>query len=129
MATFRLHAHIDAPPRKVWEAVRDPLGLVEWMPGIDGGEMVSDSARKLRMGDIAVVEEIVTIDDELLRFQYSITEMPVPVEMHVSTIDVLSDGDGSLLIYGVDVKPDELAGILKPAIEGAVAGIKKHVES
>jgi carbon monoxide dehydrogenase subunit G len=128
MATLRETIHIDAPPAKVWAEVREPLGLITWMPGIDDGEMVGN-ARKLKMGEITVTEEIVTVDDDLRRFQYSITEMPVPVEMHVSTIDVLPDGDGTLLIYGVDVKPDELAGILAPAIQGAAAGIKKHVES
>jgi hypothetical protein len=129
MATIRVHTHVDAPPTDVWAAVRDPIGLVEWMPGIDGGEMVSDTARKLRMGDIAVVEEVVTIDDDLMRFQYTITEMPVPIETHLSTIDVLPDGDGTLLIIGVDVKPDQLAPLLQPAMEGALAGIKKHVET
>jgi hypothetical protein len=129
MATIRLHTHVDAIPRDVWKEVRDPIALVEWMPGIDGGEMVTDTARKLRMGDISIVEEIVTVDDDLMRFQYTITEMPVPIEAHLTTIDVLPDGDGSLLIIGVNVKPDELAPIIKPAMEGALAGIKNHVES
>jgi carbon monoxide dehydrogenase subunit G len=129
MATIRVHTHVDAPVQQVWDAVRDPIGLVEWMPGIDGGEMVTDTARKLTMGSISVVEDVVTIDDDLNRFQYTITEMPVPIESHLTTIDVLPDGDGSLLIIGVDVKPDELAGMIKPAMEGALAGIKNHVES
>jgi carbon monoxide dehydrogenase subunit G len=128
MATIRVHTHVDAPVQQVWDAVRDPIGLVEWMPGIDGGEMVTDTARKLTMGSISVVEDVVTIDDDLNRFQYTITEMPVPIESHLTTIDVLPDGDGSLLIIGVDVKPDELAGMIKPAMEGALAGIKNHVE-
>jgi hypothetical protein len=70
----------------------------------------------------------VTVDDDLRRFQYSITEMPIPVEYHLSTIDVLEDGDGTLIIYGVDVRPDMLSGILAPTIAGAVAGMKKHFE-
>lgn len=129
MATIRVHTHVDAPVKQVWEAVRDPIALVKWMPGIDGGEMVTDTARRLTMGDISVVEEVVTIDDDLNRFQYTITEMPVPIESHLTTIDVLPDGDGSLLIIGVDLKPDELAPVIKPAMEGALSGIKKHVES
>jgi uncharacterized protein YndB with AHSA1/START domain len=127
MATIRVHTHVDAPPEKVWDSVRDPIGLVAWMPGIDGGEMVGN-ARVLRMGDISVTEEIVTVDDDLRRFQYSITEMPVPIESHLTTIDVLPDADGSLLIIGVEVKPDGLAAMIQPAMEGALAGIKSHVE-
>ncbi len=128
MATMRETIHIDVPPDKVWAGVRDPLALLDWFEGLDGGEMVG-SARQLKMGDITVTEEIVTVDDDLRRFQYSITEMPIPVEYHLATIDVLEDGDGTLIIYGVDVKPDMLGDILAPTIVGATKGMKKHFEA
>jgi hypothetical protein len=127
MASLRETIHIDAPPEKVWATVREPLGLLEWFDGIDSGEMVG-SARVVRMGDIAVTEEIVTVDDDLRRFQYSITEMPIPIESHLSTIDVLPDGDGTLLVYSTDVKPDSLGPILAPTLTGASAALKKHLE-
>jgi hypothetical protein len=120
--------HIDAPPDKVWAGVRDPLALLEWFDGLDGAEMVG-TARVIKMGDISITEEIVTVDDDLRRFQYAITEMPIPVEYHLSTIDVLEDGDGTLVVYGVDVKPDMLKDILAPTIAGAAKGMKKHFES
>ena len=113
MATIRATVHIDAEPETVWAGVRDPLALLDWFDGIDSGEM-EGSARKLKMGDISVTEEVVTVDDDLRRFQYSITEMPIPVEFHLSTIDVLEDGDGTLIVYGVDVRPDMLEGHPRP---------------
>ena len=127
MATIRETIHIDAPPDKVWAGVRDPLALVKWFDGIDSGEMVG-TARKLKMGDISITEEIVTVDDDLRRFQYSITEMPLPVEYHLSTIDVLEDGDGTLIVYGVDVRPDMLKDILAPTISGATVAMKAYFE-
>jgi hypothetical protein len=128
MATMRETIHIDAPPEKIWAELREPLALLDWFDGIDSGEMVG-TARKLKMGDISVTEEIVTVDDDLRRFQYSITEMPIPVEFHLSTIDVLEDGDGTLIVYGVDVRPDMLKDILAPTIAGACVGMKKHFEA
>ena len=128
MATIRETIHIDASPDTVWAEVRDPLALLDWFDGLDGGEMVGN-ARKIKMGDITITEEIVTVDDDLRRFQYSITEMPIPVEFHLSTIDVLEDGDGTLIVYGVDVRPDMLKDILAPTISGACAGMKKHFEA
>jgi hypothetical protein len=128
MATIRETIHIDAPPDKVWAGVRDPLALLDWFDGLDGGEMVGN-ARKIKMGDITVTEEIVTVDDDLRRFQYAITDMPIPVEFHLSTIDVLEDGDGTLIVYGVDVRPDMLKDILGPTISGACVGMKKHFEA
>jgi Polyketide cyclase / dehydrase and lipid transport len=128
MATIRETIHIDASPEAVWAGVRDPLALLDWFEGLDGGEM-EGNARKIRMGDITITEEIVTVDDDLRRFQYSITEMPIPVEFHLATIDVLEDGDGSLIVYGVDVRPDMLKDILAPTISGACVGMKKHFEA
>jgi ligand-binding SRPBCC domain-containing protein len=128
MATMRETVHIDATPEKVWAGIREPLGLLDWFDGIDSGEMVGN-ARKLKMGDISVTEEIVTVDDDLRRFQYALIEMPIPIEFHLATIDVLPDGDGTLLIYGVDVRPDMLKDVLGPTISGAAVGIKKHFET
>jgi ligand-binding SRPBCC domain-containing protein len=128
MATIRETIHIDAPPDKVWAGVRDPLAVTKFFDALDSCEMVG-TARKIKMGDITIVEEIVTVDDDLRRFQYAITEMPIPVEFHLSTIDVLEDGDGTLIVYGVDVRPDMLKDILAPTISGATAAMKKYYEA
>ena len=128
MATIRETIHIDASPDTVWAGVRDPLAVTNFFDALDSCEMVGN-ARKIKMGDITIVEEIVTVDDDLRRFQYSITEMPIPVEFHLATIDVLEDGDGTLIVYGADVRPDMLKDILAPTISGAAAAMKKHFEA
>ena len=127
MATLRETIHIDAPPAKVWAEVRNPMAFVNWFEGLEA-ELVGN-ARKIKMGDATITEEIVTVDDDLRRFQYSITEMPIPVEFHLATIDVLEDGGGTLVVYGVDVKPDSLAPLLGPTISGAATAMKQHLEA
>jgi hypothetical protein len=126
MATLRETVHIDVPPDKAWAEVREPLALLNWFEGMDA-EM-DGTARKIKFGDVTITEEIVTVDDDLRRFQYSITDGPMPVEFHLSTIDVLPDGDGTLLVYSVDVRPDGLKDVLGPTIAGAAAALKKHLE-
>jgi len=128
MATIRETIHIDAPPDQVWAEVRNPLAVTNFFDALESAEMVG-SARKIKMGDITITEEIVTVDDDLRRFQYSITEMPIPVEFHLSTIDVLEDGDGTLIVYGVDVRPDMLKDILAPTISGATVAMKQYFEA
>jgi len=127
MATLRETIHINATPDTVWAEVRDPLSVLNFFDALETAEMVG-SARKIKMGDISITEEIVTVDDDLRRFQYSITEMPIPVEFHLSTIDVLEDGDGTLIVYGVDVRPDMLKDILAPTISGATVAMKAYFE-
>ena len=104
------------------------------------GSTASTAARwwappaRSRWATSPITEEIVTVDDDLRRFQYSITEMPIPVEYHLSTIDVLEDGDGTLIVYGVDVQPDMLEGHPRPhdrrrgrGDEEALRGLTQHV--
>lgn len=117
MATDRRTAWIDASADAVWDIVTDAPGLSQWFPGVESASM-RDNQRiiRLRNGDV-VSERIVTCDHELRRLQYQIAS-GVPVQEHLATIDVIPDGPvRCLIIYGIDVTPDDLAA----ALGGAVA--------
>jgi hypothetical protein len=77
----------------------------------------------------SLVEEIVTNDDELRRFQYRIVEGPMPPDFHLGTVDVLEDAGGSLVIYSTDIQPDDAAPILRAALAGALQELKRQLES
>lgn len=128
MATIRHHTHINRSPDEVWKVVSDAGAISAWFPGIDTSSADEDS-RRCSMGGVELVEEIVTVDDELRRFQYRITEGPMPLEFHLGTVDVLPDGDGSLVVYSTEVKPDEAKAMIDPAIAGGVEGLRAHLES
>ncbi|MDQ3430638.1 MAG: hypothetical protein M3467_00090 [Actinomycetota bacterium] len=72
-------------------------------------------------------EDVVNVDHGLRRFQYRITE-GVPVDYHLGTVDVLEDGQNSLVVYSTEITPDELADVVGPSIEGGVQGLKAHLE-
>lgn len=80
------------------------------------------------MAGSEVAEEIVTVDDEPRRFQYRITEGPMPLELRLGTVDVLPDGDGSLVVYSTGVMPDDAEPLLDPAIASGVQGLKGYLE-
>lgn len=128
MATIRHHAHIARSPDEVWKVVADPGGIVAWFPGI-GSVRVEGNVRRCSLGPGAeLVEEVVTVDDDLRRFQYRIVGGPLQVAFHLATVDVLPDGDGSLVIYSTDVSPDEAKDLINPAIAAGVQGLKAHLE-
>ncbi len=127
MATIRHHARIDASPDEVWAVVSDPTSVDKIFPGLGPVEF-DGTVRTVDMGGIVIKEEIVTNRDDLRRFQYSIVEAPMDIEYHLATIDVIDDGEGCLLVYGVDVKPDELGPALDGTMAGAAQGIKQYVE-
>jgi len=128
MATIRHHAHIDRSPDEVWRVVADAGAISNWFPGIDSSS-ADGTTRRCSMGGAELVEEIVTVDDTLRRFQYRITEGPMPLDFHLGTVDVLPDGDGSLVIYSTEVSPDEAKAIVDGVIAGGVEGLKAALEA
>jgi hypothetical protein len=53
----------------------------------------------------------------------------MPLEHHLATITVLEDGDGSILVWEYDVRPDEMAAAMGPVYEGSVQAVKARFES
>lgn len=127
MATIRHHAHIERSPEDVWKVVSDAGAISNWFPGIDTSS-AEGNTRRCSVGESELAEEIVTVDDELRRFQYRISEGPMPVEFHLGTVDVLPDGDGSLVIYSTEILPDSAKPLLDPSIASGVQGLKAYLE-
>src|SRR5262245_10543093 len=99
MASIRRHITIDRTPKEVWQVVSDAGGLASWFPGIDSCS-ADGKLRRCRMGDVEVVEEIVTNDSNLRRFQYRFVEGAImTADYHLATIDVLPCGNGSMVVY------------------------------
>jgi ligand-binding SRPBCC domain-containing protein len=126
MATIRHHARIDATPDEVWALVSDPGAVDKIFPGV--GVEVDGDVRAVDMGGMVIKERIVECRDDLRRFQYSVIDAPMEVESHLATIDVIDDGAGCLLVYSVDVTPDELGPLFDDTMGQATATIKRHVE-
>lgn len=129
MATIRHHARIDRPAADVWATVSDTGAISRWFPLIEESSVEGSTRSCTMKGGGRLVEEIVTSDDDLRRFQYRIVDGDMPVEHHLGTIDVLEDGDGSLVIYSTDVTPDEVAGQMNGALAQGLEGLKQHLES
>lgn len=129
MATIRHHAQIDRSPDDVWRAVADAGAISTWFPLIEASRAEGDSRFCTLQGGGKLEEQIVTSDDELRRFQYRITDGDMPVEFHLGTIDVLPNGDGSLVVYSTEVTPDEVAEQMDGALAEGLQGLKEHLEA
>lgn len=128
MATIRHHARIDATPDEVWQIVSDAGAISTWFPIIDQSS-AADGVRHCTLQDGGqLVEEIVTADDELRRFQYRITSGSMPLEFHLGTIDVLDVDGRALVVYSTDVAPDEVAESMDGILADGLGGLKAHVE-
>jgi uncharacterized protein YndB with AHSA1/START domain len=132
MATIRHHARIDATPDEVWAIVSDAGAIADWAPGMEPGSVEWDgTTRIIDMGGLKIAEEVVTSDDELRRFQYKITDAPMPFGYHLATVDVFQDGDSdtTFLVYSCEVEPDEAADLMSPVLAGLLDALKAKAES
>ena len=127
MATVRREIRIERSPDDVWALLRDPTTIVDWFPGIVSCTL-DGSVRTVTMtSGLSLREEIVTIDDDLRRFQYRI-DSPI-MSHHLGMIDVLEDHGGSLVIYSTDISPDPMAYVFSGATGAALEAIKSRLES
>ncbi len=70
------------------------------------------------------------MDDKLRRLQYRVSGGDLAVDSHLGTVDVIGLGAGrSVLIYGSDVEPAEVAEVFDPAIKEAVDGLNAYLDA
>ena len=127
MADGKAEVKIAKSPDEVWDLVGNFGGLAEWMPGIEACELDGD-VRKLQTMGLEIHEQLVEHDDDARRISYSIVKSPMPLEHHLATISVDADGDGSLLTWAYEVRPDELAGAIGPIYDGSAQAVKAKLE-
>ncbi len=127
MASLRATARIARPADEVWKVVSDPAGISAWFPGIEHATAADGTRSCTLAGGHELHEDVVNVDGDLRRFQYRITG-GLPVDHHLGTVDVLEDGQNSLVVYSTEITPDELADVVGPSIEGGVQGLKAYLE-
>lgn len=127
MGTVRRQAFIDAPADTVWGLVGDPSRLHDWFPIT--GCVVQGSKRWIDLpSGLRFEEDIVTLDHDLRRFQYSIVNNPI-VKHHLGTVDVIPDGPGRcVVVYSTDVDPEPMALIIGGAAGAGLATLRELFE-
>jgi hypothetical protein len=128
MATMRQEVWIERSASEVWSVVGDPTAVTRWFPGTTTVDMEGDRRTIGLASGLELVETVVTVHDELRRFQYRL-EGPLPVEQHLASIDVIPDGDRRcLVVYSTDVHPHVLAPVLDGAVGDALVALKQLME-
>lgn len=126
MATFRFDTRVAQDPDSVWAVLTDVSKIPDWFPAVK--EATFDGThRRPSTPEGTMKSLVVTKDDELRRFQYRFVEgMPLPIEFHLGTIDVLPDVDGSRVVYSQEILPEALAPIVARAVGEGIAGIARY---
>ena len=127
MADGKVEVQIDRSADDVWALIGDFGGLGSWMPGIESCELDGD-VRKLQTMGMEIHEQQMSRDDASRTISYSIVQSPMPVEHHLATLSVAPEGDGSVLTWAYEVRPDEMAAAFGPVYEGSAQAVKAQLE-
>lgn len=135
MATIRRELLIDRPADEVWKILGDPASIHTWFPGIvscsyspSESPEVPDTRQVELASGLSLVEEIITNDPILRRFQYRIAGGAF--KHHLGTVDVIEiDADHCLAVYGTDAVPAVMALVLGGASGEALENVRDLVHA
>src|SRR5256885_6118649 len=108
MATIRRVTVIDAPAKRVWDAVRDVGAVHERLaPGFVVDTRLEAGARVVTFGNGLVARElIVDVDDGARRLAWAVVGSP-RLSHHNASMQVFDDGGGrSRVVWIADLLPD-----------------------
>lgn len=119
---------IDRSPDDVWAVVGDIGAISTWLPAI-GQSSFDDGVRECTMeGGGVLREQITDRDDTARRYEYEITESPMPLEHHHAWMSVGEIEGGSRVTWITEISPDEMAAAMEPVFEEGIQSLKAHLE-
>lgn len=123
MGSVRRHAILPASADDVWAFIGRPEALHEWFPTT--ATRVEGNKRWVTLPTgIVFEEEILLVDNDLRRFQYSIVGNPL-ITKHLGMFDVIPIADDKcIVIYSTDIEPE----VLGLAIGAAAGEGLRHLE-
>lgn len=123
MGSVRRHAILPASADDVWAFIGRPEALHEWFPTT--ATRVEGNKRWVTLPTgIVFEEEILLVDNDLRRFQYSIVGNPL-IAKHLGMFDVIPIADDKcIVIYSTDIEPE----VLGLAIGAAAGEGLRHLE-
>jgi carbon monoxide dehydrogenase subunit G len=130
MASIRKEVQVNAPPEKVWDAVRD-VGAVHrrMAPGFLTDTVMDGDARVVTFANGLVARElIVDVDDDARRFVWAVVGS-ARLTHHNASMQVFENGAGrSRLVWIADLLPDAAARDIRGLMEQAMAVVKPTLE-
>ena len=129
MATLRKQIPLNAGPANVWSAVRafDQVHT-RVVPGfltkleMQGGDRIITF-----FNGLVARERLVTVDDEQCRLVYAVVEGRP--SHYNAAVQVFPEGDGSRLVWTIDLLPNDLAPAIGGMMDHAAGFMKKTLEA
>ena len=128
MASIRKQIQINAPPERIWDALRDVGALhTRLVPGFVTDTRMDGKARIVTFANGMVArEEIVSVDAEQRRVCWAVLD--APFRHYNGAAWVESDINGARFVWTADLLPDELAPQVEQMMSAGIDVIKQTLE-
>ena len=129
MASLRKEIHINVPPARVWDALRDVGALHQRLvPGFVTDTRMEDGARVVTFGNGMVAREhIVDVDESRRRVCWAVLDPPF--EHYNGTAWVEPDiNGGSRFVWTADLLPHDLGEQVGQMMDAGLAVAKETLE-
>jgi carbon monoxide dehydrogenase subunit G len=130
MPSIRNEIALAAPPDRVWDALRDFHAVhTRVAPGfLTDSKPDGDDVRIVTFANGAVAREtLVSSDNQHRRLVYAI--MDQRFKHYSASVQVFPEGNGSRLIWIIDLLPNDFAGYVTQMTEHAVLAMKKTLDT
>ncbi len=125
MATLRKEIPVANGATPVWHAIRD-FGQVHTKvaPGFLTDLKMDNGDRIVTFfNGVVARERLVTADDEACRLVYAVVEGRA--SHYNASVEVFPEGDGSRIVWTIDLLPNELAPAIEGMMDQALGTMKK----
>ena len=129
MASIRKEIHIDVPPVKVWDALRDVGALhTRLCPGFVKDTRLEGKSRLVTFGNgMTAREDILSVDESRKRVAWAIVGQNFHHYQGAARVE--PEGRGTLFIWTADLLPDEMADGVDQMMATGIAIIRKTLEA
>ncbi len=127
MTEFAESIEIERDADAVWEVVGDVARISDWLPLLNDSQLDGD-VRVCQVEGGQITERILGRDDDARRYEYTITDSPMPVESIRAAIEVAGDDGRATVTWTTSVEPDELAEQFAPIYREGLVNLKRQLE-
>jgi mxaD protein len=121
---------LTAPLDRVWATVKDFDGVGKWHPAVDKVQLLTGSSeqpgtiRALTLKDgTSIKEQLVSFNETLHRFTYTMVESPFPITDYMSTLSVQTNAHGKTVVRWTGTFKRKNPADPPPEAESDAAGI------
>ncbi|MFT4819588.1 MAG: hypothetical protein ACI8PP_001145 [Candidatus Pseudothioglobus sp.] len=117
--SIRLEKSFDAEASALWAILGQPE-RIDWVPGIESCVFDGKVRAFTLPGAGALKEEILLLDHDQRRIEYSCFESPIPLTLHQASMQVTDTEGGCHLVWETRIEPEKFEPFIVESMEGAL---------